>query len=83
MAIELATPARKPKPAAKLTKPVQYKAYILAPRSDGSVDLIDPASGRWVRSSTPRYAKWRATFLSNINEEFQRSAPVAVPAVQS
>ena len=70
------------KPAAKLTKPVQYKAYILAPRSDGSVDLIDPDSGRWVRSSTPRYAKWRATFLSNINEEFQRSAPVAIPAVQ-
>jgi hypothetical protein len=83
MAIQLATPARKPKTVARLTKPVQYKAYILAPQKDGSVDLIDPDSGRWVRSSTPRYAKWRATFLSNINEEFQRSAPVKVPQVQS
>lgn len=69
--------------ATKLTKPVQYKAYILAPQKDGSVDLIDPGSGRWVRSSTPRYAKWRATFLTNLNEEFQRSAPVKVPQVQS
>lgn len=82
MAIQLATPARKPKTTSKLTKPVQYKAYILAPQKDGSVDLIDPTSGRWVRSSTPRYAKWRATFLTNLNEEFQRSAPVVVPQVQ-
>lgn len=53
MAIQLATPTRKPKTTPKLTKPMQYKAYILAPQKDGSVDLIDPTSGRWVPQVQP------------------------------
>lgn len=64
-----------------LTKPTAYRAYILAPRTDGSVDLIDPNTGRWVRSSTPRYAKWRATFLTNLNSAFEHSSPVPVPVI--
>ena len=34
-----------------LTQPTAYRAYILAPQKDGSVDLIDPTTGRWIRSS--------------------------------
>lgn len=65
------------------TQPTAYRAYILAPRKDGSVDLIEPATGRWVRSSTPRYAKWRATFLTNINEALSSSKPVPVPTIDT
>ena len=62
-----------------LTQPTAYRAYILAPQKDGSVDLIDPNTGRWIRSSTPRYAKWRATFLTNIHTAMASSSPVPVP----
>lgn len=64
-----------------LTQPTAYRAYILAPQKDGSVDLIDPTTGRWIRSSTPRYAKWRATFLTNIHTAMASSQPVPVPTI--
>ena len=56
--------------ATKITKPTFYRNYILVPRADGSMDMIDPSNGCWATFPTQRYAKWSATFLKNINERF-------------
>lgn len=45
--------------------PYLYGNYILQTRPDGSVDLIDPVTGRWINSPTQRYARWRAAIVSN------------------
>ena len=38
-----------------------HAGMLIAPRHDGTADLIDPASGRWVSLPTVRSAKWHAT----------------------
>lgn len=46
-------------------RPYLYGGYVLQTRPNGSVDLIDPVTGNWVNSPTQRYARWRASVVSN------------------
>lgn len=61
------------------SKPYLYGSYILSTRENGSVDLIDPATGRWVNSPTQRFARWRATFLANITDQMYGQPKQKVP----
>jgi len=47
----------------------------LSPRKDGTMDLMNPATGQWLNASTQRYAKWTATLLHNINAKFASNPP--------
>lgn len=67
-----------------ITHPVAYRGFILVPRKDG-FDLIDPDTGRWAHFPTQRFAKWSATFLTNISNRFAEHAPLPadkIPPVQ-
>lgn len=60
-----------------ITKPVMYRGFIVVPHKDG-FDLVDPATGRWAHFETQRFAKWSATFISNINGRFAEHPPLPV-----
>jgi hypothetical protein len=64
------------KPSVKITAPVAYHGFILRPRSDGGMDLIDPSTHRWAAFPTQRFAKWSATFMTNITAQFNEEAPL-------
>lgn len=71
--------------ATKLTTPTMYRGYILRPRQDGSMDMIDPLTGMWASFPTQRYAKWSATFITNIHNRFTAQPPLLhsdIPQVQ-
>jgi len=71
------------KPTTPSLAPTIYSGYILRPRPDGGADLIAP-NGYWASFPTARYAKWSATFLTNINTRFTAQPPLArVPEVLS
>ena len=65
-----------------ITKPVKYRDFIITPKA-GGFDLIDPATGRWTHFASQRYAKWSATFVSNILTRMNEHPPKRViPEVQ-
>jgi len=64
------------KPPVKITAPTAYHGFILRPRKDGGMDLIDPETHRWAAFPTQRYAKWSATLLTNMATRFGASAPL-------
>jgi hypothetical protein len=71
------------KPTA-ITAPTAYHGYILVP-CKGGMDLIDPSTGRWARFPTQRYAKWSATFITNITARFDAHIPLPahrIPTVE-
>lgn len=53
-----------------ITKPVMYRGFIVVPHKDG-FDLVDPGTGRWAHFPTQRFAKWAASFVTNLGERFQ------------
>ena len=57
--------------------PYLYHGYVLRTRPDGTVDLVDPDTGRWFTSETQCYARWKATFLRNIMNQFEQCASTA------
>jgi hypothetical protein len=59
----------------KITTPTLYRGFIVRPAGDG-YDLIDPSTGRWAHFPTQRYAKWSATFISNIQARFAANQPI-------
>lgn len=58
------------KPPVKITTPTLYRGFILRPRSDGGMDLIDPRTNRWAAFPTQRFAKWSASWMVNISNRF-------------
>lgn len=66
----------------RIAKPTKYRDYILAPKGDG-LDMIDPTIGRWTHFPSQRYAKWSATFMSNILARMGANPPKRnLPEVQ-
>lgn len=59
------------KKTTRITKPTKYHGYILVPRTDGAMDLLDPQTGTWAVFTTQRHAKWSATVVTNITKRFQ------------
>lgn len=67
-----------------ITRPVAYRGFIVVPRKEG-FDLVDPGTGRWAHFPTQRFAKWSATFVSNISNRFAEHPPLPadkIPHVQ-
>jgi hypothetical protein len=64
-----------PSTTTKITKPVRYRNFIISPRNQG-FDLIDPATGRWAHFDTQRFAKWSASFISNISTRMVQHPPL-------
>lgn len=58
------------KPSTKITVPTAYRGFILRPRKDGGMDLIDPSTHRWAAFPTQRFAKWSASWMVNISARF-------------
>lgn len=56
-------------------RPYLYAGYVLQTRPNGSVDLIDPDTGNWVNSPTQRYARWRASVVSNFLAQLNAGGP--------
>lgn len=63
------------------TKPYRYGGFVLIPRADGSQDLIDPATGRWINLPTQRYARWTASIVSNFHTRLQQQTPLRPSAI--
>lgn len=69
-------------PRTRITKPIKYRDFIITPRADG-FDMIDPATGRWAYFPTQRFAKWSASFMSNIHGRMNQHPPKkTIPPVQ-
>lgn len=67
----------------QITQPTAYRNYTLVPRKDGTLDVVDPTTGRWANFPTQRYAKWSATLLTNLNARFGSNDPlVHIPQPQ-
>lgn len=60
-------------------KVYNYSGYVLSQRSNGTVDLIDTQTGKWVNSKSTRLARWRATFLNNMLLEMNSQPRQRVP----
>ena len=59
----------------KIKTPTVYRGFLLSPRPDGSMDLMNRDTGQWLNAPTQRYAKWTATWLHNVNTKFASNAP--------
>lgn len=58
----------------KITQPTKYRDFVLIPKANG-IDFIDPTTGRWMHFVSQRYAKWSATFMSNITAQMGANTP--------
>ena len=64
--------------------PYHYSGFMLTTRPDGTVDLIDPATGNWINNSTQRYARWRASVVANFAAQLSQCArPVEPPPMDA
>ena len=43
-----------------------HAGMLIAPRINGTADLINPATGRWINLPSVRSAKWHATVWSRL-----------------
>jgi hypothetical protein len=75
--------ARTQKNLVRPNRPYLYRGYVLRTRADGTVDLVDPDTGRWFTNDTQRYARWKATFLSNIMAQFEACATTAPVSLEA
>ena len=67
----------------KITQPTKYRDFVLVPKANG-IDFIDPTTGRWMHFASQRYAKWSATFMSNITSRMNANAPMRnIPQAQT
>lgn len=62
--------------------PYHYSGFVLHTRPNGTVDLIDPATGNWINNSTQRYARWRASVVANFTAQLNACVrPASTPPV--